>query len=72
VMPDWLDSPGEALTILTMVSIVLAALGWLIKANIHMSKEFKPNGGSSLRDQLNRIETRLNDHIDWHLDKERK
>ena len=71
-MPDWLDSPGEALTILTMVSIVLAALGWLIKANIHMSKEFKPNGGSSLRDQLNRIETRLNDHIDWHLDKERK
>ena len=71
-MPEWLDTPGEALTILTMVSIVLAALGWLIKANIHMSKEFKPNGGSSLRDQLNRIENRLNDHIDWHLDKERK
>lgn len=71
-MPEWLDTPGEALTILTMVSIVLAALGWLIKANIHMSKEFKPNGGSSVRDQLNRIENRLNDHIDWHLDKERK
>jgi hypothetical protein len=71
-MPEWLDTPGEALTVLTMVSIVLAALGWLIKANIHMSKEFKPNGGSSLRDQLNRIETRLNDHIDWHLDKEKK
>lgn len=71
-MPEWLDTPGEALTILTMVSVVLAALGWLIKANIHMSKEFKPNGGSSLRDQLNRIENRLNDHIDWHLDKERK
>ncbi len=71
-MPEWLNTPGEALTILTMVSVVLAALGWLIKANIHMSKEFKPNGGSSLRDQLNRIETRLNDHIDWHLDKERK
>jgi len=71
-MPEWFDTPGEALTILTMVSMVLAALGWLIKANIHMSREFKPNGGSSLRDQLNRIENRLNDHIDWHLDKERK
>jgi hypothetical protein len=71
-MPEWLDTPGEALTVLTMVSVVLAALGWLIKANIHMSKEFKPNGGSSLRDQLNRIENRLNDHIDWHLDKEKK
>jgi hypothetical protein len=71
-MPEWLDTPSEALTILTMASVVLAALGWLIKANIHMSKEFKPNGGSSIRDQLNRIENRLNDHIDWHLDKERK
>jgi hypothetical protein len=71
-MPEWFDTPSEMLTILTMVSIVLAALGWLIKANIHMSREFKPNGGSSLRDQLNRIESRLNDHIDWHLDKERK
>jgi hypothetical protein len=71
-MPEWFDTPSEMLTILTMVSIVLAALGWLIKANIHMSREFKPNGGSSLRDQLNRIESRLNDHIDWHLDKEHK
>lgn len=71
-MPEWLDTPAEALTILTMASIVIAALGWLIKANIHMSKEFKPNSGSSIRDQLNRIEDRINDHIDWHLDKERK
>ena len=76
-MPDWLDTPGELLTIVTITSIVLAALMWLIKAVSAIQHETKPNSGLSMRDSINRIEAsvdRLNDkldgHITWHLDKE--
>ena len=76
-MPDWLDTPGELLTIVTITSIVLAALMWLIKAVSAIQHETKPNSGMSMRDSINRIEAsvdRLNDkldgHITWHLDKE--
>ena len=73
-MPDWLDTPGELLTVLSIVSVCLAALIWLIKAQIGMAKEFRPNGGSTTRDALDRIERKLDtverkidDHIQWHL-----
>jgi hypothetical protein len=40
-----------------------------------MSREFRPNGGSSTRDALDRIERKLDNveskvdgHIEWHLD----
>ena len=76
-MPDWLDTPGELLTVVTITSIVLAALMWLIKAVSAIQHETKPNSGMSMRDSINRIEAsvdRLNDkldgHITWHLDKE--
>jgi hypothetical protein len=39
-------------------------------------RELEPNGGNSVKDQLNRqddsllrLETRLNDHIQFHLEK---
>lgn len=74
-MPDWLDTPGEFLTILIITSMVLAALIWLIKAVSAIQHETKPNSGLSMRDSINRIEAsvdRLNDkldgHITWHLD----
>lgn len=73
-MPDWLDSPAEALTLLSMAGVALAALTWLIRSQISMSKEFKPNGGGSTRDSLDRIERKLDTvekkidgHINWHL-----
>lgn len=73
-MPDWIDSPGEVLTLITIVGSCLAALVWLIRSQIVMSKEFRPNGGSTTRDSLDRIERKLNDverkiddHISWHL-----
>lgn len=76
-MPDWLDTPGEFLTILVITSMVLAALIWLIKAVSAIQHETKPNSGLSMRDSINRIEAnveKLNDkldgHITWHLDKE--
>lgn len=55
-MPDWIDSPAEALTILSIAGVLLAALLWLIKAQIAQSRELKPNHGSSLRDAIDRIE----------------
>jgi len=76
-MPDWLDTPGEFLAVITITSIVLAALIWLIRAVSAIQHETKPNSGMSMRDSINRIESsvdRLNDkldgHITWHLDKE--
>lgn len=50
---------------------VLAGLIWLIKAQIALSKEFRPNGGSSTKDALNRIEQDvrdLRDRMDNHID----
>lgn len=75
-MPDWLDTPGEFLTILSITTIVLAALMWLIRAVSAIQHETKPNSGLSMRDSINRIEAsvdRLNEkldgHIDWHLER---
>jgi hypothetical protein len=75
-MPDWLDTPGEFLTVLSITAIILAALMWLIKAVSAIQHETKPNSGLSMRDSINRIEAsvdRLNDkldgHIDWHLER---
>jgi hypothetical protein len=30
--------------------------------------EHKPNGGSSMKDQLDRIESKFDGHITWHMD----
>ena len=73
-------NPAEIIGIVVAcISILTAILGgmlWLIRAQISMQREFKPKGGSSTRDSLNRIETdvreirgKLDDHIDWHMDR---
>jgi hypothetical protein len=76
-MPDWLDTTGEFLTVLSITALVFAALMWLIKAVSAIQHETKPNSGMSMRDSIDRIEKnvdRLNEkldgHITWHLDKE--
>ena len=58
---------------LAIAAPVLGGLLWLIKAQISLSREFKPNGGSSTKDALNRIESdvpglreRMDNHIDNH------
>jgi hypothetical protein len=63
-------------TIAALVGIgatIMAALLWLIRAQVSMLREFKPNGGASARDQWTRTEAdvreirrRLDDHIDNH------
>lgn len=77
-MPDWIDSPGEVATILTIAAAVIGSLFWVVRAKVdQVLHETKPNSGLSMRDAVDRIERnvdRLNEkldgHIDWHLNKE--
>ena len=80
-MPVWFDGPGDWLAVLTMFSIVLAGLLWIIRAEVRRTRdEFRPNGGGSLRDQVDLIvhrqgevladvaylRQRLDQHVDFH------
>jgi type II secretory pathway component PulC len=72
-------SAGEIISLvavsLSIVTAVLGGLMWVIKAQVtSMRKDLQPNGGSSTKDQLNRIERdvsevrhKVDDHITWHL-----
>jgi hypothetical protein len=65
---------GIVVGLFAILTALLGGLAWLIRAQQAMQREFKPNGGSSTRDSLNRIEHDLRDirgkidnHIEWHL-----
>lgn len=65
---SWFDSPPEILTVLSIAGIIIGALFWIIDSRLNkVLREFKPNGGTSVRDQLNRIEGKIDGHIDWHM-----
>jgi hypothetical protein len=66
---------ADLIPFIVIGSALLAGLLWLIRAQISLQREFKPNGGASTRDSLNRIEVdlrelrkRIDDHVEWHLD----
>jgi len=73
-------STGEIISLVAVsLSIVTALLGgllWVVKAQVQaMHKDLQPNGGTSTKDQLNRIESdirevrhKVDDHITWHMD----
>jgi len=58
---------GLILTLLSIVALVAGGIKWLTKHYFDEIKaEFKPNGGSSLKDAVNRLErdvTHLKDHM---------
>jgi hypothetical protein len=62
------DIAALIVSILTIVAFVVGSIKWLTKHYFdEIRAEFKPNGGSSLRDQVNRLESnhaRLEDKID--------
>ena len=65
---SWFDSPPEILTVLSIAGVIVGALFWIIDSRLaKVQREFKPNGGTSVRDQLNRIEAKVDGHIDWHM-----
>jgi len=46
------------LAVLTIVGVLAGMIRWLVKHYFDEIKaEFKPNGGSSLKDQVNRLES---------------
>jgi hypothetical protein len=45
-----------ALAVMTIVGAVATGVRWLVK---HYLNELKPNGGSSLRDSVNRLEVQM-------------
>lgn len=70
---DWLDSPPEILTLLSIGGVIVGVLFYLIDTRLNkVLKEFKPNGGTSVRDQLNRIEAKVDGHIDWHMNRSKQ
>jgi len=66
-------SVEDLIPLVVIGSAILGGVLWLIRAQVHMSKEFKPNGGATMRDSMNHIEKdmrevrgRLDQHIDTH------
>jgi hypothetical protein len=52
---DW---AALAVSVLTIVAVVAGSIKWLVK---HYLTELKPNSGSSLKDQVSRLEIALED-----------
>jgi HD superfamily phosphodiesterase len=52
---DW---ASLIVAILTIVSSIAFSIKWLVK---HYLSELKTNGGSSVKDQINRLEARINE-----------
>ncbi len=63
---DW---ASLIVAILTIVSSIAFAIKWLVR---HYLSELKPNSGSSLKDQVNRLEMRINEADSKRKDMDRK
>lgn len=50
---DW---AGIIVSAIAIVSAFVGAVGWLVK---HYLSELKPNGGGSVKDQVNRLEVKV-------------
>ena len=57
------------LAFLSIIGVVAGMIRWLVKHYLdEMKAELKPNGGSSLKDQVNRLEKR-HDELDNKVDR---
>jgi hypothetical protein len=52
---------GLIVSIIAIVSAFAGAVRWLVK---HYLAELKPNGGSSMRDSINRLEAQMDIVLD--------
>lgn len=52
---DW---AAFALTVTSLVGSVAIMVRWMVK---HYLNELKPNGGSSIKDSINRLEARVDE-----------
>jgi hypothetical protein len=63
---DW---ASLIVAILTIVSSIAFGIKWLVK---HYLVELKPNSGSSLKDQVSRLESRINEADEKRSEMNRK
>jgi hypothetical protein len=59
---DWL---GMILTLLSILALVAGGVKWLVK---HYLSELRPNGGSSMKDSLSRLEQKTDKVFDLLID----
>jgi hypothetical protein len=57
---------GLIVSIIAIVAAFSSAVRWLVK---HYLYELRPNGGGSLKDQVNRLERRVDEIIDMLIDR---
>lgn len=53
---------GIAVGVISIIAGFAGAIRWLVK---HYLQELKPNGGSSLKDQISRLEARIENSETW-------
>jgi len=59
----------EIVAIIAIISAVLGVLIWVIDHRVsRVLHEVKPNNGSSMRDAVDRIERKVDRHLEWHLE----
>ena len=66
---DW---AAFILTISTLITVAVGGVRFLVKHYFDaMKTELKPNGGGSMKDQITRLESRMNeaDHMRRQMDK---
>ena len=59
---DWL---ATILTALSILALVAGGIKWLVK---HYLSELRPNGGSSMKDSLDRLEQKTDKMFDLLID----
>ena len=62
-LKDYLTVVVACIAIFTAIA---GGIRWMVK---HYLNELKPNGGSSLKDQVNRLERRVDEVIDMLLER---
>lgn len=60
---DW---AGLAVSVTTIASAFVMAIKWLVK---HYLSELRPNGGSSMRDSIDRLERQVEKIMDILLER---
>jgi hypothetical protein len=57
---------GLIVSIIAIIAAFSSSVRWLVK---HYLYELRPNGGGSLKDQVNRLERRVDEVIDMLMDR---
>jgi len=55
------DTAAVAVAVVTVIGSFIGSVRWLVK---HYLAELKPNSGSSIKDQINRLEARVDTIIE--------